>query len=269
MFKKTILAIAILSSIQAEEAPSLPKGIINNLNANYVSPRGSGTAKHINLEEFGQFDNAKLEVENYNGLLMFSVEDKSFELDLSMLGINDADKINLGQLHFTNQGKQIKLSLGSAAANDTEFNLGINGGSINCTRIQELTDIKDDLLNACLKNGNFSINRFNMQSAGSQFYNILNEAPLGSDIKLESIRLNISNNSLRGELKGNVTQDVKVKIEGGSWYNPANNEIKLRIDKAKAGWFNVKKTLFKELSKMQSDTLKVRSPYIYFYLKDE
>lgn len=269
MFKKTILAVSLIACVHAQDNPTLPKGSINNLNAKYISPRGNGTAKQINLEDFGNYSNANLEVENYNGILMFSVEDKSFELDLSMLGINDAEKINLSALNFSNANNKIGLNFGSAAANDPEFNLGVNNGSISCIRTQTFEDIKDDLLAACLKNGNFSLGRFNMRSLDSQFYNILDESPLGSDMSLESIKLNISNHRMKGELKGNVTKGVTVKIEGASWYNPNNNEVKIKIDKAKAGWLNVKGTIFKELGKIQSENLRVNEPYIFFYLKDE
>jgi hypothetical protein len=268
MFKKALLLAAMTTSILGFESGKLPTGSIKNLTSNYVSPRGNGNAQYINLSEFGEYTDAALEVENYNGLLMFMLDDKNFEIDISMLGVTDADKIDLKAMSFNHNENEIKLSASSLKANDPDFNASISSPSINCRKSAEYDDVKDQILSACLTTGYLSLGRINFQNNKSHFYNLVDEGTLGSSFKLDYLKLNINRNSFKGEFKGDVSKGIKVKMEGNTWYNPESNVVKIKIDKAKAGFINIKNTIFKELKNNESDKLRVDKPYIFISLED-
>lgn len=272
------LLCALSITAHATDSQGLPQGKLNNLSAKYQSPSGTGKAAYINFQDFGEYRNADLEVENYNGLLIFNLrdenEDKSFELDLSTFGITDADSINLNQLNFSNDAKRINLNINSANAKAEDKSTSFSGASINCHRDKVFEDITDDLLSACLKNSSLSISNLNIRSGKSEFVSIVtNEYDeveiLGSAIKLDYLKLNINGHNFKGETKGDVTKNVKVKFEGQTHYFQDKRQVRVKISKAKAGFISVKGTIFKELKKAQSDNLRVNEPYIYINLPNE
>ncbi|OIQ19584.1 MAG: hypothetical protein BM556_03615 [Bacteriovorax sp. MedPE-SWde] len=276
MLMKSFLIMTLATSVFATEA-GLPKGKLDNLNAKYSTPSGTGSADYVKFQEFGEYTSPKLEVENYNGLLVFNLtgenEDKSFELDLSALGITDADRINLSQLYFNNSEKKIGLRMASANARAEDMSTSFNGASINCNREKVYDDVTDDLLSACLKSASVSLNNLRLNTGKSEFVSIIpNEYGdgeiLGSQISLDKLRININNHSFSGQIKGDVTKGMKVKFEGQTHYFQAKRQVRIKLTKAKAGFINVKKTLFKELRKAQSDTMKVNAPYIYIQLSE-
>ena len=59
-------------------------------------------------------------------------------------------------------------------------------------------------------------------------------------------------------------QGLKIKGNGKTYYE--NNQIRIRIDKAKVGFINVRGRLFKELEKLESDKVQVNEPWIEFDL---
>ncbi len=246
----------------------LPNGQIQTLNANYLSPTGTGTAKYINITDFGEFRNPQLEVENYNGILMFSVEDQAFELDLSMFGISDARSISLSSLSFNNDPKKLALSFSSAKALDDDFQLSVSGPSVDCTRTSKFDDIKVDLLSNCLKNSKFRISSLDFQSDKSEFTNLIDEEGTASNkIDLSDFKLDINSGKFKGEVKSSMSKGLTIKVEGLSKFKIETNEIEIKLDKAKAGIFNIRSTIFNELQKMDSDTLHVNEPYITIQLK--
>lgn len=272
------LTLALSTTVLATDSQGLPKGKLDNLNANYRSPAGTGKADYINFQDFGEYRSADLEVENYNGLLIFNLrddnEDKSFELDLSTFGITDADVINLSRLNFSNTEKNINLNISSANAQAQDASTSFNNGRISCTRDKVHSDITDDLLSACLKNASLSVNNMRLNSGKSEFVSFVPSEfgeidILGSSIKIDNLSINIGGHNFKGQVKGDVTKGMKVKFEGQTHYFIDKKQIRVKLTKAKAGFINVKKTLFKELKKAQSETLTVREPYIYIQLKDK
>jgi len=276
--KRASLLLAFGASVLAMESQGLQKGQMLNLDANYRSPTGTGRAQIIDFAHFGSYTNANLEVENYNGLLVFNLrdenEDKSFELDLSAFGITDAEYIDLDKFNFQNDDNHIQLHFNQVRAKAEDSSTSLSNGFIDCKRERTYDDITDDLLSACLKKSSIKVENLRLYSGKSEFVSILpteygDVDILGSSIKIDYIDIAINGHNFKGKLKGDVSKGVKVKFEGQTHYFIDKKQIRVKLTKAKAGFINVKKTLFKELKKAQSDTLKVREPYIYIQLKDQ
>lgn len=266
MLKRSLALMTLASSILATEA-TLPEGRIETLNADYVSPKGTGNAEFINIKDFGVFEKPALEVENYNGLLVFSVEDQTFELDLSLLGVTDAETINLRGLNFLNKDKTINLNLSNAHAKDIDLDTSLSRAAIDCTREDHHQDITDDLLSACLKNSRISAKDFRFRSGESLFESLVEEKMLSDQMTLDDLSVSISNHKLKANFKSNLSKGVKVKIEGSTSYNLDERKIVIKIDKAKASFLNIKNKIFDELGKMQNEKIEVNKPFIHIYLE--
>lgn len=266
---KLLAACALLSQMTFAE---LPIGKIQNLNANYRSPAGTGKVQFLNLENFGEFKDASLKVENEAGLLQFSIlggeEEKQFELDLSMLGISDAEEINFSNLNFQNTAPGISLNISKANAKDgqKDFSMDFSGAGITCRRIKSYEDIKVDLLKNCLDNSNITLSKLNFNKNSFQMFNLTNDQEILGGFDLSSFKIDIYNNKLKAETKSSISSGITIKLEGTSEYKISENIIELRIDKAKAGILNIKSKLFDELKQMESESITVREPYIYIDL---
>lgn len=262
-----ILSTCLL--LNAYTFAQLPKGEITSLNANYNSPEGTGKATYINIEDFGEYRNQDLFVENQNGLLRFIVDDKNFELDLSMLGINDAEKINLNTVNFKNNDAQILLNASKANATDPDFKLDINGAAITCNKTMSNEDIKKELLGNCLKYSKISLNKLNFNKENLNLESLVSEEVINGDsFDLSALKIDITNGVLKAEMKSSISQGITLKLEGRTSYQLENNLVEIRIDKAKAGILNIKGKLFEALEKMDSETISVSEPYIRIQLKD-
>lgn len=275
MLKKSLFMITAsyclisTSTAMAEDKPAFPVGKIRQLSADYVSPRGEGSAKEIAIKDFGDFLNPRLEVENYNGILMFTVQNETFELDLSSLPIKDADKIDLSNLNFTNNDSLFNLDAGYLTAAGEGFNTKISGPSLECQKQEREGDEIEQLLQNCFNFMNLSVNGAHFKSDERQFYNLTNEyETLGSAVEIDELKLNFRGGKFSGRLKGNISKGTTVKFEGHGAYDVDNKILNIRIDKAKAGLFNVRRTIFNELEKMESNTIEVDEPNIYIIMRD-
>ncbi len=253
----------------AQEEASFPIGRITQLNALYTSPQGDGSAKEVSIEGFGDFINPKLEVENYNGILMFRVENEAFELDLSSLPIRDANKIDLDNINYTNGNADLSLGLTNINATGEGFRTTLTNSRVQCQKREREGSEYEQLLQNCFNYLTLNVDKAYFKSDERSFYNVTNEyETLGDAVEIDGISLNIRNGKFNGHLKGNISKGVKVKFEGRSSYDLDNKIINIKIEKAKAGFFNVRRTIFKELERFESNTIEVDEPNIYIILQD-
>lgn len=265
---KLIAAFVLISQISYAQ---MPVGKIENLNANYRSPAGTGKVAYLNIEDFGEYKNANLEVENYNGLLQFMIEDKQFELDLSMLGISDAEEINFSTLNFQNSDSSIGLNVASGMAKDQEkdFNLSFSSASITCQKAQTYEDIKTELLANCLNNANISLGKLDFQKQELTLQSFVQDnLEIQGGFDLSNFKVNIASGKYKAETKSSVSSGMTIKLEGLTNYNIDEKIIEIKIDKAKAGIFSIKSKIFDELRKIESESITVNEPFIYITLED-
>ena len=263
--RSRIFLIAGLLTFHTLGNETLPNGYIENLNAAYDTPKGSAKADKVKIEDFGDYTNPVMEVENYNGLLIFSLEDQQFELDISMLGITDAKRIDVAELNFNNSDSRIELGLIGADAFDDSFQTNIRNAFINCMRDQRHSDIKDDLLSACLTHSDINIKRAYFKSEDSEFHSLIDRQEiLGDAFDLDNLEIKVRNNELRAEFKSSISKGVKVKLEAETHYDLENKRVVVHLKKAKASFFNIKNTIFNALEDIDTEGLEVDRPYIYY-----
>ncbi len=245
------LSFLLVNSAIAQETPSLPIGTIDNLSMNYTSPDGGGQVESLNLDDIGEYTDAALSVNNYSGLLIFGLEDKTFEIDISMLGVSDADTINISRLNYKNDSTNLSLNFSKLESTKDTGITRLGKSKINC----QGSTINEELLLACLKTGKLNLtNMFIKSSKGKK------------DVSLRYFNLSIKNGSLFANFKGSITKNINTKIWGRISYDSQLREITLKITKAKAGIIGVKGKIFNELKKNETENMRVEQPYIYIRL---
>lgn len=265
-----LLMTSTMPVFAQEDKPLFPIGNITTLNAEYVSPQGTGTVNAISIQGFGDFSNPQLEVENYNGILMFTVDNDSFELDLSTLQIQDADKIKIDNLNYTNNDTSLGLNLSNISASGEGFSTSLSNTKVECQKAAREGKEYEQLLQNCFNFLSLNVDRARFKSSKRSFYNLTNEyETLGDAVQIDELKLDIRNGKFNGRLKGNISKGVTVKFEGRASYDMSNRIVNIKISKAKAGLFNVRGTIFKELEEFESDTIEVDEPNIYIIIPED
>lgn len=120
-------------------------------------------------------------------------------------------------------------------------------------------------LENCLQNGSINIANFQMDQANSLSFALNAISVTGTDASFKNLELVLKNGNFNLELKATMSVTVTIKGDGHIEYLPSGGDfdLRVRIDKLKASFLNIKDDLFKELKKNESDTLKVQAPYIY------
>lgn len=120
-------------------------------------------------------------------------------------------------------------------------------------------------LENCLQSGALNISSFEMDQANSLSFALNAISVSATDASFKNLELTLRNGSFELELRATLSVSVTIKGEGKIEYLPAGQDFDLRIkiDKLKASFLNIRDDLFKELKKNESEKLKIQEPYIY------
>lgn len=146
-----------------------------------------------------------------------------------------------------------------AAYGEDEYRLSNFALTCNSPTLNQLP------LDNCLKKGSLKVSEMSMGTAAlvTQVLSFVNVNAASTTVA--NLNLNFSGNDFTLEAKAKLSISVNIKGEGRVEYLPAGSDynLKIRIDKLKASFLNIKDDLFKELEKSEDEKLKVESPYIY------
>lgn len=120
-------------------------------------------------------------------------------------------------------------------------------------------------LENCLQKGALRMSQFNMGSSGLVNQVLGFMAMNQSTTSLSNMELDFNRNAFTLEAKAKLSLTVTIKGEGAIEYMEASSpyDLRIRIDKFKASFLNIKDDLFNELKKSEGPNLKVAPPYIY------
>jgi len=114
----------------------------------------------------------------------------------------------------------------------------------------------------CLQQANINIPLLNLDSISQQ--GVKSALNTNKSLNtLENISINISNGHANIQLKTKIVFNVTVKMSGPVQYNPESGNLRFTLQKAKAGFFSVKRTLLKTIASMDSSTVNVDGDHIY------
>lgn len=258
-----------------------------NLNFNYVEGKGQGDFSLIQIEGWSR-EAKNFSLERTNNGYDINIEGEEIKVKNlpSLLSTVKTFQTKQLSLLVNSQVYQTGWSLFKYATSNED--LSIRGLNLNCPNSSPNPDngMGDRFFDSCMRNGtgrftqldsnSYSFYFDKENSVAYTFFTILQRvvqgrfaSPTNSSTQVKNFKVNISNHSMKMELKMKGTFGATIKIEGRSSYDMDRQEIVLRIDKAKAGWFNIRNKLFDELSKTPSPAMRVKKPYIYLVLKAE
>lgn len=166
-------------------------------------------------------------------------------------------------LSYENGQNSTRLEFTEVNGTTTENQMRVKNAKANChINPNKFQDYKEFLLNTCLTNATINVSEI-FQAKNNIIHKILGMKGSG-DIKLTSLNAQVSNHNLRLKVKVHSSLTVTAKIEGKTEYDAANKRIVVRIDKAKASFFDIKGKLFDELEQMKNEDLTVNRPYVYY-----
>jgi len=241
------LVILVLSfSVLAK----LPEADIKGFDGSYADPTGQAQSTKFLYEDISFEENANFVVEKQAASFFLQTPNEEIQIENIPSFVNDLEKLSWADINLSSNNTSFNLSVGSLSGENNERSLSLKEFSINCKSQNRYEDLMSDLLDSCLnESGNLDLNSIVLNSVNKK------------ETKVENLNIDIRTNSMDFKVKAsgfNVKGDGKVYFE--------EDKVRVRIDKAKAGFLNVKGILFKELEKMESQSVKVNKPWITIYL---
>lgn len=173
--------------------------------------------------------------------------------------LTDRTAVGLEEASWTNAnlalvGNQVDVSFGSLNTQASYGDSLLLNLSATCTGTKKSFDTIV-LYKSCFEKGHVTLSKYDSTPA------------VGEKTNLSNIVFNSVNGVFKASLKGKFGgMSAKVKISGEVDYLPAVNEIRVKINKAKASFLSVKAKLFKSIEAGRNPTVRVERPYIYFEL---
>lgn len=223
-----------------------PIANIEKFSGNYRDPSGSATASDFLFDniDFGQ--NPTFSVERQAGLINLRTNAQEFTWENPPAMINDLSDLNWDSITLNSTPESFSLEIPSFNGSSVDANFSTTNLSLKCDHAgTNLGDLTSELLDACLNNS-------------SEFYTSYISFSNNKGTSLSGLGLYVNKNYLNF----NVKVGVNVKGNGQIWYDHSKKQIKIRIDRAKAGFINVRGKLFDELRALESEKIRVNEPWV-------
>ena len=220
----------------------VPNISISNLNLNYSDPSGVASATEFKVPGYTFSDSPNFEVEQQAGEFILSAEDQSFRISSVPAEILALEKLLVESFSLSTNMTKLRFTLAKLSGNNSETSIMAQNVLVNCKYEKSLTGILDEVMHSCVNNdGQIKIASF-----------IKN----GKEV-IANADLVFKDNNLVFKIKA---AGFNVNGSGKAYYTPGL--LRIKIEKAKVGVLNIKKKLFAELEKNQSDNIKVSNPWI-------
>ncbi len=243
--KKTILACALLSMAMPIVANEY-QATVKNFNLNYNFPSGTANSQELIYKNYQYYGATGYNVELQAGVLLLETPDDIIHLDNLPDSITEVNALTISGLNLTSNSQLVALEANRLATQSTDSSIDIRNFAIDCDYEDIDEELMQEVLHSCFNvGGNIDLGSF-----------ISN----GSEV-ISNTEFSLNRNNMDFEMKA---QGLKIKGNGKTYYE--NNQIRIRIDKAKVGFINVRGRLFKELEKLESDKVQVNEPWIEFSL---
>lgn len=265
--KKLIISALALCAVST--SADFNKINISSFTGNYKKPDGSATATELNIpKNMSSEINIELKGVENGYLLQYGENEYHFENPPAF--IDNIESANWRNINYSTISTTMKTSVESFKSDIAGSYTDLRGFSGSCKFNRDHNDQYGlQILDACLTNSSFKISY--LQSVKlALMQEIFIEVPglqgvLSNQTILKNASISISSNSFSFSGKVDMGMSANVKISGTSELE--SDRVKIKIDKAKASFFNIKNKLFDELEKSETEKFRVQNPYIYIYLK--
>ena len=238
-------ALALINQVSAFKPVSISK-----FNVNYSNPSGTASAQAFSFD--GQsFSNPRIDVmrEDANLRLAFEDDDVVFE-DVSD-DILLAQPFTLVNLNALANATKAQMSMESLRFKNPKTDLTASKFAMVCDGFTNEVEEADRYLQSCSNNSIINLGKVSLNSGGSS-------------TTIDDLRMQSKSNRLLFSLQ---LAGVKATGEGRVRYIHNSNEklVELKVDRVRAGFFNVTRRFFDALDSLP-DNVEVRRPYIFINL---
>lgn len=254
---------------------------LTQLSGSYQDPSGQARASLVSLPDWGSFPNLNLEIHKVDEGYLFSAPEVQYVWLDPPSFMNDLISANWEGIQLYKNDSQIELSgqrLETAGADDA---LNLRNLALRCSLPAHTPDgVQEALLEGCLnRRGDLSAKLFELTSFKTDgplklFFQSFSKALLGGPIKpsstdrYENVELSINGDNFEGQVTTKVVINATVKMNGKVYYEADQERVRVRIDRARAGFLNVLNMLFDELKAIESEKIRVEKPWITFDLSE-
>jgi hypothetical protein len=253
---------------------------IADFEGQYNSPTGKGTASSFTLPTVSA-PSAKvsIEVEKLgDGFRLISPE-QTIDWDNPPELVSEIEEGQWAGANLKVTQNTLTLALARLTGKDATSTLAITDAKASC--ISSGLDHGDqlkNLLEACLnKQSDLSVKSFattSTQKGGASnplfdfLEKLLSPSRGASSLdRIDNFKMTNRNHAFDLQVTAKVVITATVKARGEIHYDVNQNQIRIRLDQAKAGILNIKDKIFDELEKSQSNQLRVEKPWIILTLE--
>lgn len=255
----TLVLFFLLSlSVQAQQ------GIVDvqGFNFNYQDPNGSGTATSFSRDPKLSLQDVSLNIlKTADGFTLdvSGAENYQFLLKDAPAFVTEAKTMVVENMNF-NLSQSLSLSMNSGEFLSEKDELFLELIKLNCARETATAELIDQLISGCVRDLTLSASRFSSKPT-----QVVSKTSGSLAIKNLQLKSRDGKFDLSADVKAQISG--KLRSHGYANYDPSTGILALKISEVKFGILNVKKMVFDELRKKQSETLVVKEPYVYFHLK--
>lgn len=241
---------------------------LQGFNFSYSEPYGTGSASRF-YRNFNKLDDG-VEVEVTKELTNLNVkvrgsENHDFVIRNAPSLVQDAKSMTIDEMNlkFTDH---FAFDLYSGEFVSEKDTVSLEGLDWFCQRGQA-ADVMDELLLGCVQDMTLKTEKFVSEKTSRFLEAALVQSKLGDDLKISSLNLKSRNGSY--ELTAGVKAQISgtAKSKGNFSYDPASGIFTIKINEVKFGILSVKGMVFDELKKNESESMKVKEPFVYLKLK--
>jgi len=247
---------------------TIEKVLIKNLNVSYLDGQGGGLADLFDVVTINSMSTPNMRVElsifqQADGFL-FNYGDDEFFWERPPAFLFDIKKMDMSGLNLDMSEKKVGFNFSRFQGVREAERMNIERLKTNCV-LYPIDNLKDQLLESCLKNGSIrvKVGEFTKNVKTMLSKVLFDQEIISDDVKVEDLGVDIKNHRFKMWADISASMSASVKIEGQTHYLKESNQVRIRIDKAKASFFNIKDRLFKELKRKESENFKVSKPYLY------
>lgn len=271
--KNLLMGLLFVSCIQARAEDLVIS--MKNFNFEYAAPLGEGTATYFSQSRRKLEGPLAVHVEKVNDDFNFVIngtEESQFKFENAPSIFLDAERMQVVDLNFQ-LVDNIEISLAQGRFFSVDDTIKMDGFTLNCARDLSLSDLGDQMLSGCLQKMLMKASKFSSVTTKTEHLaHLLSQSILSavsdglqnkSDITVKGLEFKITSGkyNLAADLKAEVSG--KVKSHGSITYDYDLKQVTIKISEVKFGLFNITSKVFDELRKHESDSIKIKEPYVY------
>lgn len=250
------------------------KSQITNFSGQYVLERGQGHADVWQLPGKTAYQNVDFEIyKEETALRLVHPEGEQIFEEIPEFILN-IEKVILNQVQHSTTSSTVSSAIGLLEGFNPQNHLIVEDTKIDCQKNSSLSSEWKKVIDACTTDGTLSISHILIEEKSRSNRTLaafLKELFKGikkttqSDTELNNLKFSVTRNKYKLAVSAKLDIKVNLTMNGEIEYMPhgEKNIIKIKIDKAKAGFLNITDKVFTALEQRQGAHLSVQRPYVY------